>query len=190
MRLFRSLALASVALLFVPSPSSPPRVTPLPPAGTASPRLAALEIAYVQALLRNQPTTATQAGIHAYDDRLPDLSADGVATRTAEAPRELAALDACARSGEKLNDEDAADVQIMRAALDRRLLDDEQEQRWKHSPGIYTSTASYAIHGLFSREFAPLAERARLTIARERAIPALLAAGKANVTTVDPISAE
>jgi uncharacterized protein (DUF885 family) len=190
MRLFRSFALALAALLLAPAAALAQSGIPLPPAGTNSPRLGALETAYVQALLQDQPTFATQAGFHAYDDRLPDLSAGAIAARVASAHALLADLDTLARSGEKLSDEDAADVQIMRAALERRLLDDEQAQRWKHDPSIYTSTASYAIYGLFSREFAPLTERARSTIARERAIPALLAAGKANVTTVDPTSAE
>jgi uncharacterized protein (DUF885 family) len=190
--LFRAPAapLALAALLAVPAASFAQSGVALPPAGTASPRVGALETAYVQQLLQDQPSTATQAGIHAYDDRIADLSADGIARRDAAAHRELANIDVLLRSGEKLSDEDAADVQIMRSALERQLLDDEQEQRWKHDPSIYTSSASYAVYGLFSREFAPLAVRARSTIARERAIPALLAAGKANVTTVDPTSAE
>jgi uncharacterized protein (DUF885 family) len=183
-------ALALAMLPVAPSASFAQAGIALPPAGTASPRLAALETSYVQQALRDQPAFATQAGIHAYDELLPDLSADGFANRIAAAHRALNELDVLERSGEKLTDEDAADVAIMRAALDRRLLDDEQEQRWKHDSSVYTSTASYGVYGLFSREFAPLAERARSTIARERAIPALLAAGTANMTTVDATSAE
>jgi len=178
------------ALTLGPVPSVAQSGIALPPAGTASPRLGALETAYVQRLFADQPSSATQAGIHAYDDRLPDLSAVAVAARIASAHAQLVELDTLARSSEKLNDEDAADAQIMRAALERQLLDDETEQRWKHYPGAYTSAASYAIYGLFSREFAPLDVRARSTIARERAIPALLAAGKANITTVDATTAE
>jgi uncharacterized protein (DUF885 family) len=178
------------ALMLGPAPSGAQSGIALPPAGTTSPRLGALETAYVQQLFADQPSAATQAGIHAYDDRLPDLSAQGYAARIASAHAMLAELDTLQRTGGPLNDEDAADVQIMRAALERQLLDDETEQRWKHNPSLYTSAASYAVYGLFSREFAPLADRARSTIARERAIPALLAAGKANVTTVDATTAE
>ena len=177
-------------LMLGPGPSGAQSGIALPPAGTTSPRLGALETAYVQRLFADQPSAATQAGIHAYDDRLPDLSADAFAARIASAHAQLADLDTLQRTGGPLNDEDAADVQIMRAALQRQLLDDETEQRWKHNPSLYTSAASYAIYGLFSREFAPLPERARSTIARERAIPALLAAGKANITTVDATTAE
>jgi uncharacterized protein (DUF885 family) len=185
-----ALALAVAVLPVAPRASFAQAGIALPPAGTASPRLAALEVAYVQQFLSDQPTRATQAGIHAFDDRLPDLTAEGIARRIAAAHRALDELDLLQRSGEKLGDEDAADVAIMRAALERQLLDDEQDQNWKHDSSIYTSTASYGVYGLFSREFAPLAERARSTIARERAIPALLAAGAANITTVDATSAE
>ncbi len=188
--------LALAALLLAPVASSAQGAQtaqialPLPPAGTVSPALGVIETEYVQERLRDQPSSATQAGFHGYDAWLPDLSAAGYAARIAGAHRMLVRLDGFARSGERLGDEDAADVQIMRAALERVLLDDEQEQQWKHRPNLYTGAASGAIYGLFSREFAPLADRARSTIARERGIPALLAAGKANITTVDPISAE
>ncbi|MDQ6943621.1 MAG: DUF885 domain-containing protein, partial [Candidatus Eremiobacteraeota bacterium] len=91
------------ALMLGPVPSGAQGGIALPPAGTASPRLAALETAYVQRLFADQPTAATQAGIHAYDDRLPDLSADAVAARIASAHAQLAGLDALARSPERLN---------------------------------------------------------------------------------------
>jgi uncharacterized protein (DUF885 family) len=188
MRSVRIAALAAV--LLAPLASLAQSGIALPAAGTSSPRVGALETAYVQQLLRDRPTTATQAGIHAYDDLLPDLSAAAIAARDAAAHRELNDLDVLARSGERLSDEDAGDVLIMRTALERQLLDDEREQTWKHSPSLYTQSASFAIYGLFSRDFAPLGERLRSAIARERAIPALLAAGKANVTTVDPTTAE
>jgi uncharacterized protein (DUF885 family) len=187
----RSIRIAVLAAaLLTPSASLAQGGIALPPTGTNSPRVGALEIAYVQQLLRERPTSATQAGIHAYDDLLPDLSAPAIAARDAAAHRMLNDLDVLARSGERLTDEDAGDVLIMRTALERQLLDDEREQTWKHSPSLYTQSASFAVYGLFSRDFAPLAERLRSAIARERAIPALLAAGKANVTTVDPTTAE
>ncbi len=188
MRFLRIAALA--AALLAPSASLAQGGIALPAAGTSSPRVGALETAYVQQLLRDRPNTATQAGIHAYDDLLPDLSANAIAARDAAAHRVLGELDTLERSGERLTDEDAGDLVIMRTALERQLLDDEREQAWKHNPSLYTQTASFAIYGLFSRDFAPLSERMRSAIARERAIPALLAAGRANVTTVDATTAE
>jgi uncharacterized protein (DUF885 family) len=185
-----SLSSAVMAAVLLLAPCSAPvqaqdAAIPLPPAGTSSARLGALETAYVQNQFREQPSSATQAGIHTEDGRVPDLSAGGYARRVATARRELAELD----SPEIRSAEDRVDVGIMRAALQREILDDETEQRWRHEPAMYTSAASYAVYGLFSRDFAPLSERARSTIARERAIPALLDAGKANVTTVDATSA-
>lgn len=193
-RLF-SIGLAAAFLLSPLASAAQDRVIPLPPAGTSSARLGQIETAYVQTLFREQPSSATQAGIHSEDALLPNLSAAGFARRAATARRELAELDALDNPGsagspaETLSAEDRVDVGIMRSALQRELLDDETEQRWRHAPAMYTSAASYAVYGLFSRDFAPLAERARSTIARERAISALLAAGKANVTTVDATTA-
>ena len=189
-------ALLAAASLLAPLASAAQETElALPPAGTSSARLGGLETAYVANLFREQPSSATQAGLHGEDGRLPDLSAAGFARRVAASRRELAALDALDPLGaagspaETLSDEDRVDVGIMRSALRHEILDDDTERHWRHAPAMYTSAASYAVYGLFSRDFAPLAERARSTIARERAIPALLAAGKTNVTTVDATSA-
>ncbi|HEX3468610.1 MAG TPA: DUF885 domain-containing protein, partial [Candidatus Elarobacter sp.] len=160
----------------------------LPDPGTGSPQLAVLETRYVADRFADDPTAATNAGFHAYDDRLPDLSAAGYAHRVADSKqqlRDLAALDAAALSAD-----DRADAAIMRAALETELVTDETQELWRHNPGRYTSTASSAIYAIFSRAFAPLPDRMRAAIARERAIPALLDAGRANTSTVDPVTAQ
>ena len=46
---------------------------------------------------------------------------------------------------------------------------------------VYAQSATAAVFNLVHRDFAPLADRLRSVIARERQIPSLLAAGKANV---------
>ncbi|MFN2459623.1 MAG: DUF885 domain-containing protein [Candidatus Velthaea sp.] len=130
----------------------------------------------------------TGAGFHAYDDRLPDVSAAAYAQRIARSKRGVAELDRLDTS--KYSLDDRADVAIMRAAFESELLADQQLEQWRHNPGRYTSAASNAIYGIFSREFAPLPVRMRSAVARERAIPALLAAGRANTTTVDPTTAQ
>lgn len=189
MRLVRIAASLVALLIAAPAAGQEPAI-PLPAAGTHSARLGTLEIAFVRELLRDEPTTATRLGFHQEDDRLADLTAAGFTRRIAATKEQLATLDAFAGAGERLDDEDAADVQIMRASLQNTLLDAEQEQRWKHDPSLYSGAASSAVYALFSRTFAPLDERARSVIARERAIPTLLAAGKANVTTVDATTAD
>jgi uncharacterized protein (DUF885 family) len=160
----------------------------LPDAGTDSPQLAEIETRYVAARFADDPTSATTAGFHAYDDRLPDESAAGYARRIAASKAFLGELDRLDTS--RLSPDDRADVEIMRAALESGLVLDEQQQLWRHNPSRYTSVASNAVYAIFSRDFAPLPDRMRSAIARERAIPDLLAAGRANTTTVDPITAQ
>ena len=159
----------------------------LPPPGTDSPHVGEIESRYVADRFASEPIVATNAGIHTYDDRLPDYSAAGYARRNAQAKAflaELGRLDSTA-----LSPDDRADVAIMRSALETELVLNEEQQLWRHDPSRYTGTASNAIYSIFSREYAPPADRMRLAIAREREIPTLLTAGKENTTTVDSVTA-
>ena len=187
MRSILALALAAAVLAPAATAAQAPALV-LPAAGTTSARLGRLETQYIADRFRDQPTSATQSGFHAYDDRLPDMSAAAYAARLQAAHAMLASLAEIERS-EKLNAEDAADAVIMRSALESTVLA-EREGRWRHNPAQYTGVVSGAVYGLFSRDFAPLETRMRSAIARERAIPALLAQGKANITTVDAVTAE
>jgi hypothetical protein len=54
-------------------------------------------------------------------------------------------------------------------------------QYWQKDPDVYLRSATSAIFNLVHREFAPIADRLRSVIARERQIPRLLAAGNANI---------
>jgi uncharacterized protein (DUF885 family) len=163
-------------------------VMQLPDAGTDSPLLAALEQRYVADRFADEPTDATNAGFHAYDDRLPDLSADAYARRIADCKLQLRDLDEL--DVQQLSADDRADVGIMRAALETELAIDEEQELWRHNPSRYTSAASSAVYAILSREFAPLPDRMRSATARQRAIPALLAAGRENTTTVDEITGQ
>ncbi len=159
----------------------------LPPANTDSTRLGAIETAYVAEFLHDEPTIATQLGYHDGDERLPDLSAAGYAARIDRAKRYLAELGALEGAG--LSSEDAGDVTILNATLGRELLADAALERWRHEPAAYTRAAAYAVGGLFARGFAPIDVRLRRAIAREAAIPAMLATAAANITTVNAATA-
>src|SRR5579859_8102708 len=64
---------------------------------TASPAFTAWLDSLFQAYYRRRPVNATFVGVHAYDDRLPDLSAAGSADSAAEAAQLLARLEALPR---------------------------------------------------------------------------------------------
>jgi len=62
-----------------------------------------------------------------------------------------------------------------------KLLDVETIRYWQKDPNVYVRSGTSAVFNLVHRDFAPLADRLRSVIARERQIPMLLAAGKSNV---------
>ena len=59
---------------------------------TSAPMFTAWLDAFFDAYYRRRPVNATFVGVHAYDDRLPDLSAAGCADSAAEAAGLLAQL--------------------------------------------------------------------------------------------------
>ncbi len=61
------------------------------------------------------------------------------------------------------------------------LLDVESIRYWQKDPDAYVRSATSAVFNLIHRDFAPLADRLRSVIARERQIPMLLSTGKANI---------
>lgn len=133
-----------------------------------------------------EPVQATGAGLHAYDKLLPDVSARALASVDAQLNAYLSKLNAIAPAG--LSAEDAIDRTLLIDTIQDELLDNTQLQVWKHNPDMYTELASGSIFLLISRDFAPLRVRMSDAIARERAIPALIAQAKANLTSVDAMT--
>jgi uncharacterized protein (DUF885 family) len=118
-------------------------------------------------LLRLRPELATSVGEHAHDDRLDDLSPDGVrAERTAlHAHRDaLDSLDL-----DVLGPEDAVDAEILRAALDRRLFDLGVVREHTWNPLLWLP--GEALHPLLSREATPVADRLRALASRLAQVP-------------------
>ncbi len=151
-------------------------------------RLDALANQYFDALWKLEPIHATRVGVHDYDDKVGDYSAQGYADRIALARRvrgQLAAIDPTSYGAVS-----ADDAEIFGAKLDRELLQLQTRELWRHDPSTYTTDAAEAVYSLVARNFAPAKVRLRDVILRERQLPGLLAAGKANLTSVDPVTAE
>ncbi|MEU8656702.1 DUF885 domain-containing protein [Actinoplanes philippinensis] len=140
----------------------------------------------VDALLESDPATASYAGDHRFDDRLPDLSAAGVSDRVAllrDAGDALSGVDP-----EGLDPEDQVDHAILTARVERALfeLTEVREHEWnplEHNPGPL-------LHGLIARPFAPLDERLTSLAGRLGAIPDALATARAVLRDVPRIHAE
>lgn len=161
---------------------------PAPPRPNADAALGALAQAYFAHAWRDNPVQATNTGVHTYDAKLGSYSAAAYRARIADAKSYLRALRAIDRR--TLSAEPGYDYAIFESRLRATLLSLETEQNWRHHPSTYTGAAANAVFTLIKREFAPLDVRMRDAIARERAIPELLRAGAANITTVDATTAQ
>jgi uncharacterized protein (DUF885 family) len=134
---------------------------------------------YYDAEYAAHPVGATRAGIHDYDTKLDDVSEAGQKADMARLHEALKTLDAM--DPKTLSAGDRDDREVMIGNIKGALLDGETIQYWRKDPGRYTRVATGGVFELVHRDFAPVPERLRDAIARERLIPAVLAAGKANI---------
>ncbi len=125
------------------------------------------------------PIDASYQGVHDYDNRLPDYSADAIARRVAllKAGRDGLKL----LGTTKLPPDDALDADILASDIDAQLLELETVRDWKRNPVTYLSPPASGIDTLMKRSFAPPAERLKLIVGRLRAAPRLLFVMKQNL---------
>ena len=133
---------------------------------------------YFASRFEARPTEGTAAGLHQHDGRLEDLSRPKILARIAELKAQLEALP----GSRSARFEDEIDAQALEGQIRAELLDLETLKTWEVNPMIYAGLPGGAIDGLMKRDFAPAQDRLRLVIARERAIPAVFEAARANLT--------
>jgi uncharacterized protein (DUF885 family) len=131
--------------------------------------------------LHYQPTVGTQAGYHQYDTQLEDYSRKNIEA-------EIAALKDFEKRIEAIHpDAGAADFvprsdrEIVLASIRSQLLTLETMRPWEKNADNYSSTCANGAFVLMERKFASPDERLRSLIAREKQMPALLAAARANL---------
>jgi uncharacterized protein (DUF885 family) len=140
----------------------------------------------VEALLESRPGLATSAGDHRYDDRLPDLSADALATdrvMLTDAANALSELDPDA-----LDVEERVDHALLSSFVDRELfeLTEIRAHEWdplRHNPGPL-------LHALVARPYAPVEVRLAHLAGRLAAVPDALATARATLRDMPRIHAE
>ncbi|HEY1587325.1 MAG TPA: DUF885 family protein, partial [Polyangia bacterium] len=162
--------------------------------GASSPRAHAAQNATFSKLadrywdenLADSPENATSKGIHKYDAQLTDFSPAAVKKRIAwlHGWRDRFA------SVEKksLSRDEAADLETMRLNNESSLVSYENVREWQRHPRVYTGDALGAVYLVVKRNFAPAPERLASVIARENAVPALMAQARANLRDVPKIS--
>lgn len=138
--------------------------------------------------LADSPENATYKGVHQYDQKLTDLSPAGVKKRLAwrHAWRDrFAAVD-----GKSLSRDEQNDLETMRLDNESSLVSYELVREWQRRPRVYTGDAVNAVYLVVKRNFAPAPERMASVIARENAVPALLASARQNLRDMPKISIE
>jgi len=150
---------------------------PLTAAGDAA--LDAIATAYYQEEWKFRPVDATDTGVHTYDDQLGPVTPEAFAARDESLRATLQKLQGLDRSTLSLNGQ--TDQQILEDAIQEHLFWDNQWPDWRRRPSYYSDIASDGVYTIMSRNFAPIDQRLRSVIAREKQIPAMLAQGEKNL---------
>jgi uncharacterized protein (DUF885 family) len=144
---------------------------------TADKQFEALANKYLTELLRMNPERATGLGEHQYDHLLNDYSLAGVKKSRDFNQSYLNQLKAI--PFDRLSRVNNVDARIMRERLEANIFGIDVLREYEWNPNSYN--VGGAINALISRDFAPLKDRLTSAIGRLEAIPAVVAAAKANL---------
>jgi hypothetical protein len=109
---------------------------------------------YVEVSMRHDPVAATLAGIHDYDDRLPDDTPGGFLER-ASWLRDLDQRLVAAVPWEELPTEARVDFALLRSRLAVRRAEIEEIRSHQKNPSHYPDVALTGVFLLLARSFAP-----------------------------------
>ncbi len=126
-----------------------------------------------------QPTTATLAGIHLYDDRLEDFSRASIDREIAGLNSALSQIEATPAAG--LDRDTNGDRELVLSSIHSRLLTLQVLRYWEKNPDIYSGAVSNAAFALMERKFASPEDRLRSLIAREKQMPRMFADARTNL---------
>ena len=128
--------------------------------------------AYFEDYFKANPSQATSVGFHQYDRQLEDFS---LAAHQRNRRKLLAYLkEFQAINPRPLSQNDRDDREIMIASIQSNLLEEDHVQMWRKNPDAYSGGVTGSIFTLIKRNFAPLPERLRSVIEREKQIPRAL----------------
>ena len=125
------------------------------------------------------PTMGTQAGFHRYDKELEDYSRAGIESEIKALKQVRPKIQEF--SVKQLTPEQQADRELLLNDVDGRLLELEQIRGWEKNPDQYSSGITNSVFVIMSRNFAPPEERLQSVIARERQMPKVFEAARANL---------
>jgi uncharacterized protein (DUF885 family) len=156
-------------------PAQPPK----PAAGSGDEAFTKLAADILEDTYRRAPTQATYLGIHKYDDKLEDYSRQAVGAWVEAARRFRSQLDgidpATLTLGKQLDRE-----QLMHS-LDSRVLTLDVIRPWAKDPDTYSSGVTNTAYIMIKRSFAPLDQRLKLLIEREKLMPEAFTEARTNL---------
>ena len=126
-----------------------------------------------------RPARATEAGLHAYDDELQGYSRQQIEAEIARNHRALRELAGIPRAS--LSRSNRFDARLLEGSIRGHLLNLENIRMWAKDPNYYNGVVSEALFTLVKRNFAPVDERIKSLIARERHVPEVLENARLNV---------
>ena len=126
-----------------------------------------------------QPSTATLAGVHSYDDRLENFSRGSIDKEIAGLHKSLAQVEGIPAAGLDLSTR--GDRELVLTNIRGTLLTLETIRPWEKNPDNYSGAVSNAAFSLMERKFAPPEDRLRALIAREKQMPQTFADARANL---------
>src|SRR5690348_16220283 len=113
-----------------------------------------------------RPGRATGEGLHQYDTELPAYSRADI---EAEIARSKHALENLSRiPAQNLSRENRFDARLLESSIHGHLLNLENIRMWEKDPDFYNGIISSSLFDLVQRDYAPIDERLKSLIARER----------------------
>ncbi len=131
---------------------------------------------------RNQqyPVRSSDAGLHTWDDRLTDYSAEKIAERARHVRELLDRVNGMQTAS--WPKDDRIDWILFRSELESYAFDDRVWHSTSRDPQTYVGECSNAIFSLLKKEYDTPQNRARAATARLKAMPAMLREGERNLT--------
>lgn len=134
-----------------------------------------------QVYFRYAPTNGTLAGYHQYDTQLEDYSRKNIDAEIAALKGFEQRIEAIHPGAAAADFQERSDREIVLANIRSMLLTLETIRPWEKNADDYSSTCASAAFALMERKFASPDDRLRSLIAREKQMPGLLAAARANL---------
>lgn len=127
----------------------------------------------------NYPVSSSDSGLHTWDDRLTDYSAEKIAERALHVRKLLDQVRALAAAN--WPKDDRIDWMLFRSQLEGAEFNNRVLQSEKTDPQLYIGECTNGIFSLLKKEYDTPRNRARAATARLKQMPAMLAQGERNL---------